>query len=71
MMMHFLDEIDVGLESKIANYLRARQAEHGGWPLYHGGDFDISCSIKAYFALKLAGDSSAGAAHAACARRHP
>src|SRR5438552_8070647 len=57
MMMHFLDEIDAGLETKIVNYLRARQAEHGGWPLYHGGDFDISCSIKAYYALKLAGDS--------------
>jgi squalene-hopene/tetraprenyl-beta-curcumene cyclase len=57
MMMHFLDEIDVNLECKIVNYLRGRQAEHGGWPLYHGGDFDISCSVKAYYALKLAGDS--------------
>lgn len=57
LMMHFLDEIDVNLEPKIVNYLRARQAEHGGWPLYYGGDFDISCSIKAYYALKLAGDS--------------
>ncbi len=37
-MMHFLDEIDAPLESKIAAYLRAHQAEHGGWPLYHGGD---------------------------------
>ena len=57
MMMHYLDEIDTGLEAKIANYLRGRQANHGGWPLYYGGEFDISCSVKAYFALKLAGDS--------------
>jgi len=56
MMMHFLDEIDAALESKIANHLRARQAEHGGWPLYHGGEIDLSCTIKAYYALKLAGD---------------
>jgi squalene-hopene/tetraprenyl-beta-curcumene cyclase len=56
MMMHFLDEIDAALESKIANHLRARQAEHGGWPLYHNGSFDMSCTVKAYFALKLAGD---------------
>ncbi len=56
LMMHFLDEIDAPLEAKLAAYLRARQAEHGGWPLYHGGDFDMSCSVKAYFALKLAGD---------------
>ncbi len=56
MMMHFLDEIDIGLETKIAAYLRAHQAEHGGWPLYHGGDFNLSCTVKAYYALKLAGD---------------
>jgi squalene-hopene/tetraprenyl-beta-curcumene cyclase len=57
MMMHFLDEIDAGLEVKLCRYLRAAQAAHGGWPLYHGGDFNISCSVKAYYALKLAGDS--------------
>ena len=57
LMMHFLDEIDPSLEAKIAVYLRARQAAHGGWPLYHGGPFNISCSIKAYYALKLVGDS--------------
>jgi squalene-hopene/tetraprenyl-beta-curcumene cyclase len=57
MMMHYLDEIDQLLEEKIAHYLRAHQAEHGGWPLYHGGELNLSCTIKAYFALKLAGDS--------------
>jgi squalene-hopene/tetraprenyl-beta-curcumene cyclase len=58
MMMHFLDEIDLGLQSKIANHLRARQAEHGGWPLYHNGELDLSCTVKAYYALKLAGDDA-------------
>ncbi len=57
LMMHYLDEIDTALEAKIAVYLRARQADHGGWPLYYGGEFDISCTVKAYYALKLAGDS--------------
>ncbi|HEY1874417.1 MAG TPA: squalene--hopene cyclase [Steroidobacteraceae bacterium] len=57
MMMHFLGEIDSQLQGQLAVYLRARQADHGGWPLYHGGGFNISCSVKAYFALKLAGDS--------------
>ncbi len=56
MMMHFLDEIDSALESKLATHLRSRQAQHGGWPLYHGGELDLSASVKAYFALKLAGD---------------
>jgi squalene-hopene/tetraprenyl-beta-curcumene cyclase len=57
LMMHFLGEIDTALESRIATYLRARQAEDGGWPLYFGGDLDISCTVKAYLALKLVGDS--------------
>jgi squalene-hopene/tetraprenyl-beta-curcumene cyclase len=57
LMMHFLEEIDAPLQVKIARYLRTNQAEHGGWPLYHNGDFNLSCSVKAYFALKLAGDN--------------
>ncbi len=57
LMMHFMGEIDEDLERKIVPYLRARQEDHGGWPLFHGGEFDISCSVKVYYALKLAGDS--------------
>ncbi|MET0218390.1 MAG: squalene--hopene cyclase [Burkholderiales bacterium] len=56
LMMHYMDEIDEALQEKFAVYLRARQMAHGGWPLYHGGAFDISCSVKVYYALKLAGD---------------
>ena len=46
----------------------ARQAAHGGWPLYPGGELDISASVKAYYALKLIGDDPA-APHMARARR--
>jgi squalene-hopene/tetraprenyl-beta-curcumene cyclase len=56
LMMHYLDEIEPGLERKLAVYLREQQAPHGGWPLYHGGELDLSCTIKSYYALKLAGD---------------
>ena len=42
---------------KIAVYLRRIQGEHGGWPLFHDGAFDMSASVKAYFALKMIGDS--------------
>jgi hypothetical protein len=55
LMMHFLDEIDAELQADLAVYLRAHQAEHGGWPLYYGGALDVSCTVKAYWALKLAG----------------
>jgi squalene-hopene/tetraprenyl-beta-curcumene cyclase len=44
------------LERKIGVYLRRIQGDHGGWPLFHGGDLDISCTVKAYFALKMIGD---------------
>ena len=57
MMMHYLDDIDVSLQSKIANYIRARQSADGSYPLFTGGEGDISCSVKAYFAMKMAGDS--------------
>lgn len=56
MLEHFLDEIDDGIERKLAVYLREIQGDHGGWPLFHKGAFDISASVKAYYALKLAGD---------------
>ncbi|MCP4330978.1 MAG: squalene--hopene cyclase [Alphaproteobacteria bacterium] len=56
MLEHYLDEIDDALEHKIAVYLRDGQGEHGGWPLFYGGDFNISATVKAYYALKLIGD---------------
>ncbi len=55
---HFRGEPeDRELERKIAVYLRRIQGDHGGWPLFHEGDFDMSASVKAYFALKMIGDS--------------
>jgi squalene-hopene/tetraprenyl-beta-curcumene cyclase len=56
LLEHFLDRIDTGLEARIGVYLRAIQGEHGGWPLFHDGAFNISASVKAYFALKAIGD---------------
>lgn len=56
LLEHFLDRIDPELEAKIGVYLRSIQGEHGGWPLFHDGAFNISASVKAYFALKAIGD---------------
>jgi squalene-hopene/tetraprenyl-beta-curcumene cyclase len=67
LLQHFLDTIDTDLEQRIARYLRATQETHGGWPLYRGGPFDLSASVKAYFALKAVGDP-ADAPHMARAR---
>ncbi|MBI3694419.1 MAG: squalene--hopene cyclase [Acidobacteria bacterium] len=51
-----------------ARYIRSRQSPSGGWNIYVDGPDEISASVKAYFALKLAGDD-AGAPHMAAARR--
>jgi squalene-hopene/tetraprenyl-beta-curcumene cyclase len=57
LLKHYLGEPeDLELERKIGVYLRRIQGEHGGWPLYHNGAFDISASVKAYFCLKMIGD---------------
>ncbi len=68
LMNHFMGEINEPLEKKIANYLRRWQSPDGGWPLYYGGTTDISCTIKAYYALKMVGDSP-NAPHMLRARR--
>ncbi len=57
MMMHYLGDIDEALQAKIAVYLRSRQAEDGSYPLFTGGPGDLSCSVKVYYALKMAGDA--------------
>ena len=56
LMNHFSGEINNKTEEKIAAYLRDQQNEEGGWSLYTDGNFDLSCSVKTYFALKLVGD---------------
>jgi squalene-hopene/tetraprenyl-beta-curcumene cyclase len=68
LLEHYLDRIDSELQQKIGVYLRRIQGDHGGWPLYHGGAFNISASVKAYFALKAIGDDPA-APHMARARK--
>ena len=68
LLRHFRGEPDdLELERKIGAYLRRIQGAHGGWPLFHDGAFDMSASVKAYFALKMIGDDLA-APHMARAR---
>src|SRR3974390_1013764 len=40
---------------KCANEILSHQNEDGGWPIFNGGPSNISASVKAYFALKMAG----------------
>jgi squalene-hopene/tetraprenyl-beta-curcumene cyclase len=67
LLEHYLDRIDAPLQQRIGVHLRGIQGEHGGWPLFHDGAFNISASVKAYFALKAIGDDP-DAPHMARAR---
>ncbi len=55
MLFHFLGTVDKDRERKLANYLLGKQTREGYWTIYHGGPGDLSTTIEAYFALKLAG----------------
>ena len=53
--MHWADELDFVLQEKCVAHIRRRQLPDGGWNIHEGGPSEVSASVKAYFALKLAG----------------
>lgn len=55
--LHVLGRADPERIAKLANYVRQRQLPDGGWSIYPGGPSELNATCKAYFALKLAGDS--------------
>jgi squalene-hopene/tetraprenyl-beta-curcumene cyclase len=55
LLMAFLGREGDEKVRKAARYILDHQAEGGGWSNYPGGPPDVSVSVKAYFALKLAG----------------
>jgi len=57
LFMHWAGEVDAVLEEKCVAHIRRRQLPDGGWSIYASGPSDVNASVKAYFALKLAGQS--------------
>ena len=56
---------------KLANYVRPRQLDDGGWNIYFGGPSELNATIKAYVALRLAGDlADSDHLNRACDRIH-
>ncbi len=52
-------KLDDSFNEKICSGIRSRQLIDGGWPLFNvDGTSNISASVKAYFALKVYGDSA-------------
>ena len=58
MLFHFLGMVDKVRERKMARNLLSKQTEDGSWAIWHGGAGELSATVEAYFALKLAGYSS-------------
>jgi squalene-hopene/tetraprenyl-beta-curcumene cyclase len=56
--LYVLGKADSERIAKLANYVRRRQLGDGGWSIYPGGPSELNATCKAYFALKLAGDST-------------
>ncbi len=56
--LHFIDKFDSVKARKLANYIRSKLLLEGGLAIYPGGPMDLSASVKAYLALKMAGDSA-------------
>ncbi len=55
LLMAFLGREGEAHVAKAARYILCKQMPEGGWNNYPGGPADVSVSVKAYFALKLAG----------------
>ena len=56
--LHVLGKADPVRIEKLANYVRRKQLPDGGWNIYPGGPSELNATCKAYFALKLAGDTA-------------
>ncbi len=65
--LHVLGRASPERIAKLATYVRRRQLPDGGWNIYPNGPSELNATVKAYFALKLAGDSP-DAPHMAAAR---
>src|SRR5882672_1560209 len=56
--MHWCGEVDGHMQQRCVRHILKRQLPDGGWNIYFGGPSEINASVKAYFALKLAGCST-------------
>jgi squalene-hopene/tetraprenyl-beta-curcumene cyclase len=56
--MHWVGEVDFNKQSRCVKHLLDRQQPDGGWNVYYRGPSELNVTVKAYFALKLAGFSA-------------
>ena len=56
--LHILGELDSPKTAKLAKYIRDRQQPDGGWNIFYGGPSELNATVKAWVALRLAGDDA-------------
>src|ERR1700735_4346600 len=57
--LHILGDLHSAKTAKLAKYIRDRQLPDGGWNIFYGGPSELNATVKAWVALRLAGDSAA------------
>ncbi|HZQ15549.1 MAG TPA: squalene--hopene cyclase [Gaiellaceae bacterium] len=55
-LRHYLGLLDERAAQATARWIRSRQREDGSFPTFFGGPPDLSTTVEAYVALRLAGD---------------
>ena len=58
LLRHFLGILTPGLAAEAAGWIRKQQRDDGTWANFYGGPGDLSTTVEAYVALRLAGDAS-------------
>src|SRR4051812_48788336 len=57
LLRQFLGVQDDRTTGAAARWIRAQQRDDGAWATFHGGPGDVSATVEAYVALRLAGDA--------------
>ncbi|MGA9883381.1 MAG: squalene--hopene cyclase [Candidatus Acidiferrales bacterium] len=66
--LHVIGQSNSPKIPKLANYVRVRQLPDGGWNIFQGGPSELNATVKAWVALRIAGDA-ASSPHLERARR--
>ncbi|MFD6024391.1 squalene--hopene cyclase [Streptomyces griseoluteus] len=57
LLRQFLGILDAATTRAAALFIRGEQGEDGAWATFYGGPGDLSATVEAYVALRLAGDA--------------
>jgi squalene-hopene/tetraprenyl-beta-curcumene cyclase len=57
LLREFLGIRSAGQTEEAARWIRSQQRDDGSWAVYHGGPGDLSTTVEAWVALRLAGEA--------------